>query len=508
MGDLRKLKVGIGQVQIIEGRASANEAAVDRMIDRALDAGADVLAVPASLTDPQNVRLIGLNDSRIDIAGNVVVLEACGESYRIAVGREVPGCDFTLIGDTRPYSIVGSEAPALRSTLVVKPVGMRDVGGKVFAFDGGSAAYDASGRVIARLSDGFEEDFALVTLAEGGKVEGATENKPLEGIVATMRRFDELVMPWKPKWVIGLSGGLDSSVTASLLVTAFGPERVVGYNLATRFNSDATKSNAAAIAETLGIRMRNGSIEDLVVALGNTAVQYGYAPDALSGLVLENAQARTRAQLLSTFAALEGGVVVNNGNRVECAFGYATLYGDAIGALCPIADLTKVQLFDVARALNAVFGFEAVPTNLLPVETPDGYQWATMPSAELASGQVDPMKWFYHDWLVSELQGDFAPSQRTLDEAACNVMERYLDDRLESAGVGKWVRYYGLDDPKAFADDLEWALACMRAATFKGVQAPPKIVIASPATIACDGVSQVAPEPSSRYHVLMRKLRH
>jgi NAD+ synthase (glutamine-hydrolysing) len=244
------------------------------------------------------------------------------------------------------------------------------------------------------------------------------------------------------------------------------------------------------------------------VALGNTAVQYGYAPDALSGLVLENAQARTRAQLLSTFAALEGGVVVNNGNRVECAFGYATLYGDAIGALCPIADLTKVQLFDVARALNAGFGFEVVPANLLPVETPDGYQWATMPSAELASGQVDPMKWFYHDWLVSELQGDFAPSQRTLDEAACNVMERYLDDRLESAGVGKWVRYYGLDDPKAFADDLEWALACMRAATFKGVQAPPKIVIASPATIACDGVSQVAPEPSSRYHVLMRKLRH
>lgn len=507
MGDLRKLKVGIGQVRIVEGRASANEAAVDRMIDRALDAGADVLAVPASLTDPQNVRLIGLNDSRIDIAGNVVVLEACGETYRIAVGREVPGCDFTLIGDMRPYSIVGAQAPALRSTLVVKPVGMRDEGGKVLAYDGGSLAYDAEGRVIARLSDGFEEDFALVTLAEGGKLEEPVANKPLEAIVATLRRFDELVLPWGPKWVIGLSGGLDSSVVASLLVTAFGPERVIGYNLATRFNSDTTKSNAASIAQTLGIPMRNGSIEDLVVALGNTAVQYGYAPDALNGLVLENAQARTRAQLLSTFAALEGGVVVNNGNRVECAFGYATLYGDAIGALCPIADLTKVQLFDVARALNAGFGFEAVPENLLPTETEVGFQWATMPSAELSSGQLDPMKWFYHDWLVTELQGDRAEHARTLDEAACNVMERYLDDRLEGAGVGKWVRYYGLDDPKVFADDLEWALGCMRAARFKAVQAPPKIAIASAASIAAGSASQVAPEPSSRYHVLMRKLR-
>ena len=507
MGDLRKLKVGIGQVPIVEGRPSANEAAVDRMIERALDAGADVLVVPASLDDGENVRLIGLNDSRIDIAGSDVLLEANGDSYRISVGEQVPECDFCVLGDASPYTIVPDGRSVPRSALVVKPVGMRDCGNRVLAYDGGSAVYDANGKAIARLKDGFEEDFQTVTLAEGGTVESSVENKPLEAIVATMKRFDELVMPWKPTWVIGLSGGLDSSVVAALLVMAFGPERVKAYNLATRFNSEATKSNAQTIADQLGIPLANGSIEDLVVALGNTAVQYGYPVDALSGLVLENAQARTRGQLLSTFSALENGVVVNNGNRVECAFGYATLYGDSIGALAPIGDLTKVQLFDVARAINAGLGFDAVPTNLIPTESDEGCEWETMPSAELASGQVDPMKWFYHDWLVGELQGDRFPEPRTLDDAACDVMERYLEDRLESDGMGKWVRYYGLDDPKAFADDLEWAVRSMRAATFKRIQAPPKIALASPATVALQEASQVAPEPSPRYNVLMRKLR-
>ncbi|HAM15187.1 MAG TPA: NAD(+) synthase [Eggerthellaceae bacterium] len=516
MGNLSKLRIGVGQMRIVQGRASENDAATDRMIDRAVEAGADLLVLPGSLRDRQAARLIGLNDTRIDIEGDAVVVEACGETYRIGMHDSTGPCDFHVLGDAEPYAIVQPAPSRPASTIRVRPVGMLEEGKNVFAFDGGSAVYGSDGQELARLKDDFTEDFALVTLGERGTSAPECEHKPLTAIVSTMRRFDEQVLPWQPKWIIGLSGGLDSSVVAALLALAFGPERIVAYNMATRFNSSATKGNAAALARALDIPLRNGSIEEQVVALGNTLVQYGYPTDALGGVVLENVQARTRGALLSAFAALEGGVVVNNGNRVEAAIGYATLYGDAIGALCPIGDLTKVQLFDLARTVNREIGYEVIPENLLPIVTDTGLEWQTMPSAELANGQLDPMKWFYHDWLVGQLLGDGGPGgaatgagaePRGIDEAACEIMQRYLDDRLGGTPAGRWVRYYGLDDPRVFLDDLEWIVRSMRASAFKRIQAPPTIRIASSASVHAHPESQTPVEPSARYLQLRTRIR-
>ena len=198
-----------------------------------------------------------------------------------------------------------------------------------------------------------------------------------------------------------------------------------------------------------------------------------------------------------------------------------------------------------------------VPANLLPRETAEGFSWETMPSAELASGQRDPMKWFYHDWLLCYLLGDTLesaalgaggadaggatagggvwesaaagsaamremPSTRgplpsahgaacspgpSLDDAACAVLERYLDDRLLGSDVGKWVRYYGLDEPRAFADDLEWVLAGMRSSAFKHIQAPPVIALASHASVRRAVEPQLHPEPSARYRALLARVR-
>lgn len=502
MGNLAKLKLAIGQPQLVDGRPRANEAATDRMVDRAVDAGADVLVLPGSLSDARDIRLIGLNDTRVDLAGNVAVIDACGETYRIGMGGILPDCDFGVIADTRPYSIVAPAAYAAPSAIVLRPVGIRDVGNKVLAYDGGSAAYGADGAMLARLADGFSEDLAI--LSHGPSDTGSRQGpeKLLSCLVTTMRRFDELALPWRPRWIIGLSGGLDSSVVAAILALAFGPDRVLAYNMASRFNSEATKANAAHLAQALGIELRSGSIAPHVEGLETSLRGFGYDPAVLSGLVLENAQARARGNLLSAFSAIEGGVVVNNGNRVEAALGYATLYGDAIGALAPIGDLTKVQLFDVAHAVNARFGSQVVSDNLLPRETDTGYEWDTMPSAELADGQRDPMKWFYHDWLVGQLLGDGRDFPLSLDDAACDVMERYLDDGLARAGMAKWIAFYGLDDPRAFIADLDWVLKGMRGSAFKRIQSPPKIAVASPASIAEGPATQITPEPSQRFNVL------
>lgn len=355
--------------------------------------------------------------------------------------------------------------------LYVNATGMQNTGKNVLAFDGGSTAYGSDGSILSRCRDDFEEEMRIVNLSAPGTVTESDPDKVLDALVATLHRFDRQVFPFEPKWVIGLSGGIDSSITASLLRMALDdPARIVGYNLATRYNSDATKANAYNLAQALGIRLVNGSIEDVVDATQRVLSLYGYKPDQVSGLAQENVQARLRGHMLSTFAQVEGGVIMNNGNKVEIMMGYATLYGDSIGAISPIGDLTKVELFDLARAINRRFGFEAVPENLIPHETPEGFSWETMPSAELKDNQRDPMKWFYHDWLVHQLV-DYP------GYGAERVMRAYLNNRLADTEAGKWVRYYGLDDPKAFIEDLEWVLRQMRISVFKRIQMPPNITL-------------------------------
>lgn len=502
MGDLSKLKVAVGQPELVDGMPSHAQAVQDKLMSYAVEAGADLLVFPGSLSDASDVHIIALNDSRIDVAGSVVIVEAAGESYQIGLGSQPQGCDFAVYSDVEPWA---ASAPGRASWpgIVLRPVGMRNIDKKVLAYDGGTSVFASDGTPLARLRDDFEEDFALVSLSETGEVAEPCKDKLLAALVKTIRRFDEHVLSWKPEWVIGLSGGLDSSIVAALLTLALGPDRVRGFGLTTAFNSEATKGNAQALAEALGIKLRTGSIGDIVTATELVAKQFGYGAEgaALEGLVLENVQARVRGHLLSTFAALEGGVVVNNGNRVEGAFGYATLYGDSIGALAPIADLTKTKLFDLARTINGQPGVEVIPENLLPRETEKGYDWDVMPSAELADGQRDPMKWFYHDWLVEQLL-----DSPNVDAGACSILSHYLDDRLASSSVGKWVTFYGLDDPKAFLADFDWALGALQSSVFKRVQAPPAIRVASPASITSDLESQGTREPSLRYRELRSRV--
>lgn len=502
MGDLSKLKIAVAQPQLYDFRPSMNQEVHDRLIGLAVDAGADVLIAPGSLTDENDIHLIALNDSRIDVAGSVVILEAAGESFQISLGRESQGCDFAVFCDTEPWSL----STPMRSAwpgIALRPVGMRNYGNKVLAYDGGTSVFANDGTLVARLRDDFEEDFALVTFGEENTIASPCSDKLLAALVKTIRRFDEQIMSWSPKWVIGLSGGLDSSITSALLTLALGNDRVIAYNMSTSFNSQQTRDNASKIAEALDIPLKSGSISDLVAATEVVCNAFGYGGEkpALSGLALENVQARTRGNLLSTFAALEGGVVVNNGNRVEAALGYATLYGDSIGALAPISDLVKTKLFDLARAINGAPGCEVIPENLLPRVTDDGYEWDTMPSAELSDAQRDPMKWFYHDWLIEQLLD--SPS---IDAGACMVLGHYLDDKLESSDVSKWIPFYGLDDPKEFLSDFDWIMGNMRKSAFKRVQSAPCITVASPASIHRAPEVQGEVEPSARYNELYSRI--
>ena len=399
--------------------------------------------------------------------------------------------------DKRVRQHAASAQGAFVPLVYVNACGMQNNGKNVMVFDGDSTIYDEQGERQLSLNDQFEPECRIVGLHEREVLTRQPETKLMRALVSAIREFDKQMFSPKMKWIVGLSGGLDSSITSALLVYALGAQRVVGYNMASRYNSLTTKNNAKALAERLGILIREGSIEKIVDATVDTLQDYGY-PQA-EGLALENIQARLRGHLLSSFASMEGGVIVNNGNKVEAALGYCTLYGDAIGALSPIADCTKVQLFDLAKQINAAFGREIIPANLLPETDGDRLIWEFPPSAELKDDQRDPMKWFYHDWLINRLTE--YPGGRVEE-----IMDDYLQGRLQASEIGQWLRYYGLDDPQAFIQDLEWVLRTMQGAVFKRIQFPPLILISRGAFGSDVREAQMRPETTKRYRQLREQI--
>ena len=360
---------------------------------------------------------------------------------------------------------------ALPILFYVNSVGCQNTGKNVLVFDGGSTVYGHFGDPILHCNDAFVEELKFY--------EGRSEpinycnNKLLEALTYGIREFDAQVFSYGPKWIIGLSGGLDSCVSCALLVRALGPERVLGYNLATDYNSQETIGNAQSLANALHIEIRNGNIEQLVNATRDVVINnYKYHEEDIKPFAMENVQARIRGHLLSTFAAIHNGVISNNGNKVEALLGYCTLYGDTIGALAILGDLLKTDLFELSKQINEEYRTEVIPTRLLPVLTDTGYTWEMMPSAELKEKQTDPMKWFYHDAIV-----DYLTMHPTY--GAEKLARMYSTGELSrDPRFGKWLSFYGLDrDPRAFCEDLEWILKQMRISVFKRIQMPPILTV-------------------------------
>lgn len=387
-----------------------------------------------------------------------------GKVFALNFGNEVQLADMNINLDVRAYDM-DSTQDLHGNVIYVNACGMQNTNSSVMIMNGGSRVIN-NGHVIYHAPY-FTEMMDIVQLEDENEVSLPTETL-LDALTSGIQAFDQQVFGGKQPWIVGLSGGLDSSVTCALLVHSLGAKRIYGYNLATKYNRDITISNARKEAEALGIHYQEGAIEGFVSDAKDTFHQaFSYNINECETLVLENLQARARGFLLNGFASILGGVVVNNANKVEVALGYCTLYGDSIGAISLIGDLTKVQLFELSRCLNQQFQKEVIPTSLLPMLQEDTISWSMPPSAELRNDQYDPMKWFYHDYLVDHLGHDLSIPL---------FMKRYLHNELED-DIMRWIRYYKLDDPAKFIQDLDWFTSTMNRNRFKRIQMPPLLSV-------------------------------
>ena len=175
--------------------------------------------------------------------------------------------------------------------------------------------------------------------------------------------------------VLGLSGGIDSAVVAAIAVDALGPERVVAVSMPSGYSSAHSKDDAADLAKRTGLDYRVEPIQPMVDAF--------LANMSLSGLAVENLQARVRGVILMALSNQEGHLVLTTGNKSELAVGYSTLYGDSVGGFNPLKDVPKTLVWKLARWRNADAarrGAEPpIPENSI----------TKPPSAELRPGQLD-----------------------------------------------------------------------------------------------------------------------
>jgi NAD+ synthase (glutamine-hydrolysing) len=254
------------------------------------------------------------------------------------------------------------------------------VGGQdELVFDGGSMVAAPKGEVIARAAMFMEE---LLLCDVGGSPEGG----PVSPILPPEEEiFRALVLGTRdyveknrfPGAIIGLSGGIDSSLVAAVAAVALGPSRVLGVTLSSPYTSRESVEDAHALAMNLGIRCLDLSIAEAFAAFGR-ALEGPFAGRA-ADTTEENLQARIRGTILMALSNKFGEIVLTTGNKSEMSVGYATLYGDMAGGFAVIKDVFKTTVYRVSRWYNGNRGRDVIPRRVL----------TKPPSAELRPGQKD-----------------------------------------------------------------------------------------------------------------------
>lgn len=243
-------------------------------------------------------------------------------------------------------------------------------------FDGHSVALDREGALVA-LGRGFEEEVRVVSLEERAKT---PEPSMRDGDACLYQALalgirDYVRKCGFKKVLLGLSGGIDSAVTAVLAVEALGKENVMGVAMPSKFSSEGSLKDAEALARNLEIRYEVLPIEGPVAAVERQLA--GPFAGLPRNEAEENVQSRLRGLTLMALSNKFGSLVLTTGNKSELSVGYCTLYGDMCGALAPIADVFKTEIYALARWINRER--EIIPSDTI----------TKAPSAELRPNQMD-----------------------------------------------------------------------------------------------------------------------
>lgn len=351
------------------------------------------------------------------------------------------GMDLLINISASPFHV---NKPQLRTEMVqsickkygVPALYVNQVGGNdSLLFDGHSFCVDAQGE-LTWMAPGCQEHFAILELEKLSPLTHQWEEN-MEMIEAglVMGIKDYLGKTGFKSVVLGLSGGIDSALTATLAAKALGPENVLGVAMPSQYSSEGSVTDAEALAKNLGIQYTEIPIQPMFESFkASLKSAFENRPEDVTE---ENLQARIRGNLLMALSNKFGHLLLTTGNKSEMAVGYCTLYGDMCGGLAVIADLPKTWVYDLSRYLNR--HEEIIPENTI----------VKPPSAELRPDQKDQ---------------DSLPDYAILD----GILEAYIEKDL---GVQSIVEL-GYDK-----DTVEWVIRKVNFNEYKRRQAPPALKV-------------------------------
>jgi NAD+ synthase (glutamine-hydrolysing) len=372
------------------------------------------------------------------------------------------GADVVVNLNASPYNrgrrrerlamLEGRVAEAGCAIAYVNQVGGQDE----LVFDGDSLMVAADGTLLASGAQ-FDSDLVVVDIPIAGE-NGRPAGSPLPRVVATGPRAldtaageaesrpvlrpvlrpplseeaeiytalvvgtrDYLAKNGFSEVVIGLSGGIDSSLVATIAVDALGPSRVHGISMPSRYSSDGSRHDAEALATLLGIDLQVVPIEEAHVAF--TSMLAGVLGREPSGLTDENLQSRLRGVLLMGLSNAKGWIVLTTGNKSEMATGYSTLYGDSAGGFAVIKDVPKTLVYELCRYRNTQAVLEGLPGPI------PGSVLDKPPSAELRPDQRDDQSLPPYEELDPVLQG-YVEGDRTAGELVADGFDPAVVDQV------------------------------------------------------------------------------
>ncbi|MCG3193115.1 MAG: NH(3)-dependent NAD(+) synthetase [Thermoanaerobaculia bacterium] len=383
--------------------------------------------------------------------------------------------------------------------LYVNATGVQNNGKNLIVFDGCSTVYNSEGELVAAVDSHSDTPRDLVLTKKLPPLPLPPQNDSaelFEALKTALSEFLGTLPEERRKALVGVSGGIDSAVVVALLVHLLGPGKVTAVSMPSRFNGPTTLGITNELAANLGVELVTVPIQEMVDQLARATE---ISP---SDFAYENVQARARMQILATLAQKTGALFTCNGNKVELAFGYSTLYGDQSGAVAPIGDLVKREVRQLALYLNEhVFSREVIPRLAIEMK----------PSAELSreqcveEGKGDPFDYGtatsrgYHDEMVRAFTEFRRGPEWFLSEWASGSLEDTL-----MLPKGTLARLF--PSPSDFISDLEDKWARFVGSVFKRVQAPP-IPIVSRRSFGYDlREAMLSPHLTERYRDLKRAL--